>query len=66
MIDEGDISSIQRNISIGRPKSMRQADGYVPALTSRSNSYEISLQLSENITFIAVCRIYISAISKET
>jgi hypothetical protein len=74
MIDEGDISSIQCKMSLRGPNSMRQADGlrlilidfYVPALTSRINSNEISLQLSENITFFAVCRIYTSAISKET
>jgi hypothetical protein len=55
-------------------KSMRKIDGaslifidfYVPALTPRLNSTEISLQLSENMTLFAVCRMYTGIISKET
>jgi hypothetical protein len=52
---------------------MRRVDGmsltfidfYVPALTPRLNSTEISLQLSENITLFAVCSIYTGVNSKE-
>jgi hypothetical protein len=77
MIDEGDIPSIQCTMSLRGPKSMRKVDGmsrifidfYVPALTSRLSSIETSLQLSENITLFAVCRIYsyyIGVIRKET
>jgi hypothetical protein len=33
-------------------------DFYVPALTPRLNTSENSLQLSENITLFAVCRVY--------
>jgi hypothetical protein len=61
MIIEGDISSIQCKISLRGPKSMRKLedvslliDFYVLALTSRLNSTETSLQLSENITLFAV------------
>jgi hypothetical protein len=58
MIEEGDILSIQCKMSLRGPKSKRKADGlslifiefYVLALTSRLNSTETSLQLSENIT----------------
>jgi hypothetical protein len=39
---------------------------YVPPLTPRLNRTETSLQLSENITFFAVCRIYTGVIKKET
>jgi hypothetical protein len=47
-------------------KSMRKVDDlsrifidfYVPLLTPRLNSTETSLQLSENVTLFAVCRIY--------
>jgi hypothetical protein len=68
MIDKGDSPSIQCNMSLGPPTSMRKVDGlclifidfYVPALTPRLNSTETSLQLS------AVCRIYTGVISKET
>jgi hypothetical protein len=74
MIDEGDIPSILCKRSLGRPMSMRKVNGlslifvdiYVPALTSRLNSTETSLQLSENITLFAVCRIFTGVISKET
>jgi hypothetical protein len=67
MIDKGDIPSIQRKMSLGGPKSMRKVDGlnlifihfYVPALTPCLNSTETSLQLSENITLFAVCRIHV-------
>jgi hypothetical protein len=70
MIDEGDIPSILCKMSLGGPKSMRKVNGlalifidfYVPARTPRLNITETSLQLSENITLFAVCRIY----SKET
>jgi hypothetical protein len=73
MIDKGDIPSIQCKMSLRRPKSMRKVDYlslilihfYVPALTRRFNSTETSLQLSENITLFAVCRIYTRVISKE-
>jgi hypothetical protein len=41
-------------------------DIYVPVHTPRLNSTETSLQLSENITLFAVCRIYTGVISKET
>jgi hypothetical protein len=41
-------------------------DFYVPALTPRLNNTETKLQLSENITQFAVCRIYADVISKET
>jgi hypothetical protein len=72
MIDKGVIPSIQCKMSLRRPKSMRKIDGpslifidfYVSALTPRLNITEISLQLSENITLFAVCRIYIGVISK--
>jgi hypothetical protein len=36
------------------------------SLTPRLNSTETSLQLSENTTLFAVCRIYTGVISKET
>jgi hypothetical protein len=76
MIAEGDITSIDYRMSLSRPKSMREVhylslifiDFNVLALTPRLNSTENSLQLSENITLFAVCRIYkfTSVISKET
>jgi hypothetical protein len=74
MIDKGDIPSMQCKISLGGPKSMRKVDClslnliyfYVPAHTPRLNYTETSLQLSENITLFAVCRIYTGVISKET
>jgi hypothetical protein len=51
IIDEGDIPSILRNISLRGPQSMRKVDGpslifidfYVPALTPRLSSNETSL-----------------------
>jgi hypothetical protein len=59
-----------------RPFSVRWASGvlslwekqmaWVLALTSRLNSTETSLQLSENITVFAVCRIYTGVVSKGT
>jgi hypothetical protein len=73
MIDKGDIPSIHCKMSLKGLKSMRKVDGprpvfinYVPVLTSRLNSSETSLQLSENITPLVVSRIYTSVISKET
>jgi hypothetical protein len=52
---------------------MRIADGlslifidfHVPALTPRPNSTETSLQLSENKTLFAVCRIHTGVISTQ-
>jgi hypothetical protein len=72
--DKGDIPPIQCKLSLTGPKSMRIVNGpsfifidfYVPALTPRLNSAETSLQLSENITLSAVCRIYTDVNSKET
>jgi hypothetical protein len=74
LIEVGDIPSIQCKMSLSGPNSMRKVDGlslmfidfYVPALTLRNNSTEISLLLSESITLYAVCHIYAGAISKET
>jgi hypothetical protein len=74
MIDKGDIPPIQCKMSLGGPNTMRKVDGscfifidfYVPTLTPRLNSTETSLQLSENITLFAVCRMYTGVISKET
>jgi hypothetical protein len=73
MIDDVDISSIQRKMSLWGPKSMRKVDGlslifidfYVSAHTPRLNSTETSLQISENRTLFAVCRIYADVISKQ-
>jgi hypothetical protein len=61
MIDEEDNPSIQFKMSLGGPKSLRKVDGpslyfidfYVTALTSRLNSTETSLQVSENVTIFA-------------
>jgi hypothetical protein len=72
MIDKGDIPSIQCMMILRGPKSMREVDGlsfilidfYAPALTPRLNSSDRSLQLSENIIFFGVCRIYTGVISK--
>jgi hypothetical protein len=58
MIDEGDIPSVQCEMSLRGPKSMKGVDClsfifidfYVPAFTP-SLSIETSVQLSENITF---------------
>jgi hypothetical protein len=74
MTYEGDIPSIQCKMSFRGPKSMGKVDGlsliyidfFVPTLTSRFNSTETSLQLSENITFFVVCRIYTGVNRKET
>jgi hypothetical protein len=41
-------------------------DFYVPAPIPHLNSIETSLQLSENITLVVVCRIYTGVVSKET
>jgi hypothetical protein len=41
-------------------------DFYVPGLIPRLYCTETSLQISENITFFAVCRIDTGIISKET
>jgi hypothetical protein len=65
MTDVGDILSIQCKMSLRGPKSMSKVDDlslifidlYVPMLTSRLNSTETSLQISENITLLAVCHI---------
>jgi hypothetical protein len=74
MIDEGDISFIQCTMSLTERKSVRKVDVlgliiidfYVPALTSRLNSTETSLQLSENITLFVVCHICTGIASKDT
>jgi hypothetical protein len=74
MIDEEGVLSIQCKMSVRGPKSMRKTNGlililidfYVPTLTPRLNSTDTSLQLSENLTPFAACRIYTSVISKET
>jgi hypothetical protein len=67
MIPKVDILSIHSNMSLRRPKSMRNVNGlsllfidfYVPAHIPHFNSTETSLQLSENITLFVDCRIYI-------
>jgi hypothetical protein len=74
MIAEGDIPSMQCNLNLRGPKSMRKVDDLslifidfcVPTLTSSLNSSDTSLQLSENLTLYAVCRIYTGVNSKET
>jgi hypothetical protein len=74
MTDKGDIPFIQCKMNLGGPKSMRKVDGlslmfidfYVPAHTPLLNSTETWLQLSENITVFAVCRIDTGVIKKET
>jgi hypothetical protein len=74
MTDEGDFPFIKCKMSLRRPKSMRKVvalrlifiDFYVPALRTRLNCTETSLQLSENITLFVVCRIYTGVTSKET
>jgi hypothetical protein len=61
-------------MSLRGPKSMRKIyvlslifiDFYVPALMPSLSSIGNSLQLSENISFLAGCRIYIGVISKKT
>jgi hypothetical protein len=73
MIHDGVIPSVQCQMSLRRPKSMREVDGlnlilidfYVSAFTPHLNSTETSLQLSESITLFAFCRIYTGVISKE-
>jgi hypothetical protein len=73
MTDEGDVPSVLCKVTLRGPKSMRKLDYpsrhcfYVPGLTPRPNSTEISLQLPENIGLFAVCRIYMYIdVSKET
>jgi hypothetical protein len=74
MIDEGDILSIHCQMNIRGSKYMRNVDDlnlviidfYVPALTPHLSNIEASLQVSESITLLAVCRIYTGVISKET
>jgi hypothetical protein len=71
MIDKGYIQSNQCKMSLRGPKSMRKVDGlsltiinfFVPTLTPRLSNAETSLQLSENITLFAVCRIYMQVSS---
>jgi hypothetical protein len=58
---------LQCKMRFGGPEFRRQVEVlsvmfiafYVPTLTSRLNSTETSLRLSENITLFEVCRIYI-------
>jgi hypothetical protein len=74
VVDKGDIPSIQYKTSLTGPKSTRKVDDlslilidfYVPALTPRLSNTEPSLQLSENITLFAICRIFTGVINKET
>jgi hypothetical protein len=74
MIDKADVPSVQWKMRLRGPKTMRKVDGlnlifiefFVPVLTPSLKSTEISLQLSENITFFAVCRIYTGVIDKGT
>jgi hypothetical protein len=74
MIDERDILSIQRKMSLRESKSVSKVDGpnlifidfYGPTLTPHLNSSETLLQVSENITLFEVCHIYTGVISKET
>jgi hypothetical protein len=74
MIDEGDIPFIQCKMSLKGPKPMRKVDDlrfifinfYAPVRTPGLNSAETSLQLSENITAFAVCRINTGVINMET
>jgi hypothetical protein len=74
MIDEGDIPSVRCKMILGMCKPVKKVDGlslfffdfYVPVLTPRLNSIETLLQLSENIIFFAVCRMYTGVVSKET
>jgi hypothetical protein len=73
MINDRDILSISCKMCLRGPKSMRKVDNlspifinfYVPEFTPRLNSTKTSLQLSENITLFAICRIYIGVSSKE-
>jgi hypothetical protein len=65
MTVEKDTPSIENKMSLKGHKPMRKVDGlglifidvYVSALTPRLSSTEISLQLSEDITYFAFCRI---------
>jgi hypothetical protein len=76
MIDEGNVPSIQYELSLRGSESVREVGGQslilidfnVPAITPRLNSTETSLQLSENITYFAICHIYFytGVISKGT
>jgi hypothetical protein len=50
---------------IGNP-SIIVINLYIPALKSSSNYTETSLQISENITPFAVCRIYTGVIARDT
>jgi hypothetical protein len=72
MVVKGDIPSIQCKMSLREPNSMSEVDvlslifidSYVLVLTLRLSSTETSLQLSENTTLFAVCRIYTGVIRK--
>jgi hypothetical protein len=74
MTDEGDVLSVQCKMSLRGSKSMRKVvdlsltfvECHVPALISHLNSTKTSLQLSDNITFFAVCCIYTGVISRGT
>jgi hypothetical protein len=75
MIDEVAILPIQCEMSLMGPNSMRKVhvdclssifiDFYVPVLTPRLSRTDTSLQLPENITLFAVCRIYTGVVSKD-
>jgi hypothetical protein len=76
MIDEGDVPSVQftRKMSLNRSNCVTEIDGlnlnfvdfYVPLLKPHLGCTETSLQLSENTSFFAFCRIYTGVIHKET
>jgi hypothetical protein len=74
VIEKGDIVSIQCAVSLRGPTSVRKVDGrslvlidlHFPALTPPLNSSETSLQLSDNITLLAVCRRYTDVVIKKT
>jgi hypothetical protein len=74
MIDEREVLFVLCRMNLRGSKSMRKSDDpslifinfYVPALTQSLNNTETSLQLSENITLFAVCRIYTGANIKNT
>jgi hypothetical protein len=65
--------SFQCKMNLERSMSTREVDGlslifidfYVPALTPRLRGGYTALQLSENITFFAICWIYTYVIGKE-
>jgi hypothetical protein len=71
--DEGGAPFFQCKMNLRGPKSMRKVDGmsltfidfYVPALTPCLHSTESSLQVSENINFFAVGRIYTGVIKRD-